>query len=185
MVLGNGANRVAAGLPPAGLPSEPFALLVGAVSERKRQAETLRALGRSVPAVVAGRYAGSAKRQADWEHAVADTGAVWLGNVEPAALAAVRAAALALVHLSAAETQSLAVMEALVDGLPCVLSDIPSHRELSAAYPGWVRVVNTSDEVAGALGELRRAPPARPPPAIPTSTDVARRLVELYRTFGH
>jgi glycosyltransferase involved in cell wall biosynthesis len=182
VVIGNGADPVEAADPPAHLPEDPFVVMVGAVSERKRQAETLRALAGQVPAVIAGGYAGSRQRRADWERTVADTGALWLGNVEPTLLASVRARALALVHLSAAETQSLAVMEALAQGLPCVLSDIPGHRELQDAYPGWVRVVGGPGEVLAALSDLRAEAPAGEAPAVPTWTDVARELSAVYRS---
>jgi glycosyltransferase involved in cell wall biosynthesis len=181
VVLGNGADRVPTGTPPVGLPAEPFALMVGAISQRKRQEETLRSLAGRVPAVVVGEYAGSGDRRAEWERAVAETGALWPGSVEPGPLAALRARALALVHLSVAETQSLAVIEALAQGLPCVVSDIPSHRELHDAHRDWVRLVRGPEGVMAALADLRDHPPAGQPPAIPTWTEVARKLVAVYR----
>ena len=181
VVRANGADPVAAGEPPEGLPVEPFALMVGAVTERKRHPEVLRALAGRVPVVVAGTYAGEEAGRDEWERTVAETGATWLGALDQAALAAVRARALALVHLSAAETQSLAVVEALAEPLPCVVRDIPVHRELAERHGGWVRLVKDAGEVAAALERLRGEPLGEPAPRIPRWDDVAAELVDLYR----
>jgi glycosyltransferase involved in cell wall biosynthesis len=181
VVRANGADPVTAGEPPDGLPVEPFALLVGAVTERKRQSEVLRTLAGRVPVVVAGAYAGDEANRAAWERTVAETGATWLGAIDPPVLAAVRARALALVHLSAAETQSLAVVEALAEPLPCVVSDIPVHRELRDAHGSWVRLVRGLDDLAPELERLRDEPLSEPPPRIPRWDDVAGELADLYR----
>ena len=87
-----------------------------------------------------------------WEAAVAGAGARWLGEVsDPAPSRGCSATRPSLVHLSRAEVQSLAVIETLAHGTPVVLSDIPSHRELAAAYPARVRLRR----------EPRRGPAAR------------------------
>jgi glycosyltransferase involved in cell wall biosynthesis len=182
VVRANGVDPVAPGALPEGVPERPFALMVGAVSRRKRQADVLRALaGGEIPVVVAGPHAGDPGELSEWERTVAATGAAWVGSIDSGALAALRERALALVHPSAAETQSLAVGEALAQPLPCVLSDIPVHRELREAHPGWVVLVRAPGEVAGALERLRSEPPREPAPRIPGWDDVARELVELYR----
>jgi glycosyltransferase involved in cell wall biosynthesis len=181
-VIGNAADPkpVDDGLPD-GVPDGPFALMVGAVSPRKRQEEVLGALAGRLPVVVVGGWAGPPSGRAAWERAVRESGAVWLGEIaDSGALAALERQALALVHLSAAEVQSLAVLEALAHGTPAVLSDIPSHRELSQAHPGWVRIVRRPEQVPGALDALRARPPEGAP-AVPAWADVARALEDLYR----
>jgi glycosyltransferase involved in cell wall biosynthesis len=183
-VIGNGADPAPdEDVPPAGTPAGEFVLLAGSVSRRKGQEAVLRALGGRVPTVVAGAYAGAPAERPAWERTVAETGAVWLGQVEgPAQLGALQRSAVALVHLSSAEVQSLAVLEALARGTPVVLSDIPSHRELERAHPGLVRVVEHARAVPAALEELRRAG-SREPAAVPTWRQVAERLTEVYRAL--
>lgn len=180
VVIGNGADRVTPSEPPPGTPDGPFALSLGAITPRKRVAETARALAGATPLVVAGRYAGSAEERDRWESTVEETGAVWLGEVDdPQAVAALQRGADALVHLSAAEVQSLAVIETLAQGTAVVLSDIPSHRELGEAYPAHVRLVTRPDEIQGALASLAADDRSEAPP-VPTWDDVAGRLVEVY-----
>ena len=180
-VLGNGADPPAdVAPPPAGVPAAgTYALLLGAVSERKRQVETVEALAGAVPVVVAGGFVGHERERAHWERCVSDTGAVWLDHVaDRAVVAGLVRGARALVHLSQAEVQSLAVLEALAAATPVVLSDIPSHRELAAAYPGFVRIAAGPADVPRAVAELD-GPPGQPP-AVPTWADVASKLTDLY-----
>ncbi len=180
-VIGNGADPPGAAAPlPERVPAEGgYALLLGAVSPRKRQLETIAALGGSVPVVIAGGFAGDDAARGEWERAVADSGAIWLGHVgDPETVGAIVRAARVLVHLSEAEVQSLAVLEALAAGTPVVLSDIPSHRELAAAHPAHVRIATGPADVPGAVAKLDLPP--GPPPPIPTWTDVARELESVY-----
>jgi len=170
--------------PPAGAARGGHVLLLGAVSARKRQREVVEALTGTGTVVVAGAFAGPAGELAEWEEAVRRGGATWLGEVsDPAAVARLQRDAVALVHLSRAEVQSLAVIETLAHGTPVVLSDIPSHRELAAAYPGWVRLAAGPEEVRGLVAGLRALPPAGPPPRIPSWDDVAQQLEALYRSL--
>ncbi len=180
VVIGNGADRIEPGEPPPGTPEGDFVLALGAITPRKRVAEVARALAGHVPLVAAGRFAGDAQDLPAWERTIADTGAVWLGEVrEPEAVAALQNRALALVHLSAAEVQSLAVVETLAHGTPAILSDIPSHRELGERHPDHVRLVKGPAEVPSALASLRDAG-AQDPPPIPTWDDVAAELERVY-----
>jgi glycosyltransferase involved in cell wall biosynthesis len=179
-VIGNGADPEAPGDLPEGVPDGPFALSLGSVTPRKRIAETARAMAGRMPLVVAGGFGGSAEELPAWKRTVSDTGTLWLGHVEePSAVAALQSSALALVHLSAAEVQSLAVVETLARGTPAILSDIPSHRELGGRYPAHVRLVKSPEEVPAAIESLREAPPG-PPPPIPTWDDVAGELERIY-----
>jgi glycosyltransferase involved in cell wall biosynthesis len=183
-VIGNGADPIDGDEPrlPPGLPSEPFVLLVGGVSRRKRQAEVIRALGREPPVVVAGPFLGGTSERREWEAVVREGGALWLGPVEPKAIRALQRRALAQVLLSDAEAQSLAVVEALAAGTPVVVSDIPSHRELHDAYPSRVHLVRDPSECAAAISSLRTAGrPPGPPPAVPSWRDVAARIADVYR----
>lgn len=178
-VVPNGAERVSPASPQ--LARGDYALLVGAVSERKRQREAVEALAGSGPVVVVGGFAGTGAELARWEETVRRTGARWLGRVDdPAEVARLTAGAAALVHLSAAEGQSLAVLDALAHGTPVVVSDIPSHAELAESHPGWVHVVGGPEEVPAVMARLRAAPPPARRAEVPGWDDVAARLVALY-----
>lgn len=179
---GSGSLDAPAADPPPGLPQRPFALLLGVVSRRKAQLEVVRALAPQMPVVVAGAFSGDAAELAEWERTIEQTGATWLGQVDDlAAVAALQRAAAVLVHHSVAETQSLAVVEALSVGTPVVLSDIPSHRELAAAYPAHVRIVPEREQVAAAAIAFASSQPPAPAPAIPRWDGVAEQLEAVYR----
>jgi glycosyltransferase involved in cell wall biosynthesis len=161
-------------------------LLLGAVSDRKRQREVVSALGAAGEGgiVIAGGFAGPADELPAWEAAVEQAGARWLGQVaDPAVVARLQRDASVLVHVSRAEVQSLAVIETLAQGTPVVLSDIPSHRELAARYPAWVRLAREIDDVLPGVRELRIAPPPGGPPWVPSWDDVAQRLEGVYRSL--
>jgi glycosyltransferase involved in cell wall biosynthesis len=176
-IVPNGVDPVAPGAPEG----EGAALLLGAVSSRKRQAEVVGALSGSGPIVVAGPFAGAPAERAAFEAAVTRAGATWLGEVrDPRRVAALQASAAALVHFSRAEVQSLAVLETLRHGTPVVLSDIPSHQELASAYPQHARIARSAEELPRLVAELRAHPPAGPAPSILTWDDVAARLETLY-----
>ncbi len=181
-VLGNGVDAQAAGeagsVGDLGVP-EPYVLLLGSVSARKRQADTVRALaGAPVTAVVAGGFDGSAAERAAFESAVAQSGARWVGEVPPARVRALVRGARALVHLSAAEGQSLAVLEALAENTPVIATPLPANVELAARHPAHVRLVDGLEELPAAVGGLRA--PDGPAPPIPSWDDVAERLEALY-----
>ena len=149
------------------------------MSARKRQADTVRALaGAPVTAVVAGGFDGSAAERAAFESAVAQSGARWVGEVPPARVRALVRGARALVHLSAAEGQSLAVLEALAENTPVIATPLPANVELAARHPAHVRLVDGLEELPAAVAGLRA--PDGPAPRIPSWDDVAERLEALY-----
>ena len=85
----------------------------------------------------------------------------------------------ALVHLSSAEGQSLAVLEALSEGTPVIVSPLPANRELRERYPEHVVLADGPDAVPAALaalGDVERATPD-----VPTWDDVAAELEAAYR----
>jgi glycosyltransferase involved in cell wall biosynthesis len=182
-VLGNGVDPQLAGEggPAADLDvPEPYVLLLGSVSARKRQADTVRALaGAPVTAVVAGGFDGSAAERAAFESAVAQAGARWLGEVPPGRVRALLRGARALVHLSAAEGQSLAVLEALAANTPVIATPLPANVELAARHPAHLRLIDGLDELPAAVADLRAV--EGPAPQIPSWDDVAGRLEALYR----
>ena len=159
-------------------------LLLGSISERKRQREVVEALAGEPGIVVAGAFAGVEEQKPAWEAAVAAADARWLGPVsDPAVVARLQRDAAVLVHVSRAEVQSLAVIETLAQGTPVVLSDIPSHRELAARYPAWVRLAREIDDVVPAVRELRTRHPPGGPPWVPSWDDVAQKLEGIYRSL--
>jgi glycosyltransferase involved in cell wall biosynthesis len=181
-VVPNGVTPVAPTAPPAGTPETPYVLMLGSVSARKRQAETVAALPAGLDVVVAGGFDGTAAERAAFERAVATTGATWLGEVrDPGAVRALLRDARALVHLSSAEGQALALLEALREGTPVIVSPLPANRELAARHPDHVRIVDGPEGVAAALAELEHSGSTPKAPAIPTWDDVAVRLEEHYR----
>ncbi len=181
-VIGNGVEPVAEADPQQlaalELP-ERYVVLLGSVSPRKRQADVLQALaGSDVTPVVIGELDGTMSSRSEWERLVERTGAMWLGEVRDQALVrAVLGRAQALVHLSSAEGQSLAVLEALSAGCPVVVSDLPSHRELLARHPEHVRLVDGPQAVRDAAATLER-PASRPD--VDSWDDVAGKLLALY-----
>ena len=164
------------------VPDGPFVLMVGTVSRRKRQADVLRAVAGVSPVVVAGGFDGTAAERSEWEEAVRSSGAIWLGEVrDRGRIAELQRTSAALIHFSGAEAQSLGVMETLAAGTPVLLSDIPSHRELQEAYPEYVRIARSPGELPALVRPLLSERPDAPPPAVPTWSDVARWLEEIYR----
>ena len=186
VVIGNGAERVAPGALPDGVPASGYALLLGGVSARKRQASVVEALAGSAPVVIAGAFHGDGAQARRWEAAVRRAGVTWLGHVGDAGeLAALQHRAGALVHLSGAEVESLAVLECLAQGTPAVLSDIPSHRALAQRYPAFVELAGDPRALPAAFERVRAKRPSEPAP-VPTWDEVAAELEALYRrVLGH
>lgn len=166
---------------PEGVPDGEFALMVGGVSRRKQQVEVARAMGSQTALVVVGGLVGDAAERAALERELAMTGAVWLGEIRDAwVVRALQRRAGALVLLSGAEAQPLTLLEALSVGTPVVASDLPAHRELRDRYPSWVTLVRSPDDVPGAWRDLAGRPRSEPP-LVPTWTDVAEQLLEVYQ----
>lgn len=180
-VIPNGVDPVE---PAAALPDLPdrFVLSVGAVSPRKGQSRVAVALAQShLNYVVIGAYEGS-RHPESFEREVQDTQGAWLGEIhDPAVVRGVMAKATALVQLSEREGQSLAVLEALASGTPVVASDLPSHRELAAAHPGWVEIAADPDDVERAVTAVVASSAGKPAPTIPAWAEVAEDLVGVYR----
>jgi glycosyltransferase involved in cell wall biosynthesis len=186
--IGNGVDR------PAELPDraalaarlgaplpERYAIVVGAVSERKRQAAIARALAGALPLVVVGGWDGPESGRAEFDRLVRATGGSWLGELtDRATVLGLVAQADALVHLSDAEGQSLAVLEALSLGTPCVLSNLPQQRELAQRWPGAVTIVKGDDELAGALKALPQSDHHPIESPIPSWDDVAAQIEDVY-----
>lgn len=179
VVIGNGVDPVE----PAGeLPALPdgFVVSVGSVSGRKRQAAVAAALtGTGVPYVVIGGAEGDTDPDA-FQRAVTATGGTWLGELhDPATIRGIVRQARAHAQLSEREGQSLAVLEALTEGTPVLASDLPSHRELRDAHPGWVTIVDGPEALAHAAATVAR--PAGAAPQIPSWREIAEQLVDAYR----
>lgn len=182
-VIGNGVRELhdtAPDLSQLGI-SRPYVVLLGTVSRRKRQTETLRALQSSTcQPVVIGGFHGESSDLLAFEHAVAASDARWLGDVrDPELVRGLLKGAEALVHFSEAEGQSLAILEALSVGTPVVCSDLPPNLELASRYPGWVHTCSSLAETEIALA---RALGPRDPasPHVDSWTDVATALVDEY-----
>jgi glycosyltransferase involved in cell wall biosynthesis len=187
-VIGNGVDR------PDELPGrealgselsielpERYAIVVGAVSERKRQAQIARALTGTLPLVAVGGWDGPQTGREEFARLVEATGGAWLGELtDRATVLGLIAQADALVHLSDAEGQSLAVLEGLALGAHCVLSDLPQQRELAQRWPAAVTIVASDDELAGALQRASRADHGPLQPPIPSWDEVAVAVEAVY-----
>lgn len=181
-VIGNGVTDLRPSKPDlATLGIEaPYVLLLGTVSRRKRQVESLRALvGSRWRAVIVGGFQGGQAERGDFERAVVRSDAVWLGEVSsPDVVRGLLQHAHALVHFSESEGQSLAVLESLHVGTPVICSDIPSNVELAATYPGWVHICHSATGIRAALEQARARPATTP--SVPTWDDIAASLEGEY-----
>jgi glycosyltransferase involved in cell wall biosynthesis len=177
-VIPNGVTPIAVGSLPVGSP-EPgtFVLLLGRIGGWKGQTSALQALA-GIPTVIVGGLAGSAQEHAEFSKEVERHGvATWLGEItDQAQVRALIAGAKALVQLTRREGQSLSILEALSVGTPVVTTSIPSHIELDAAYPGCLRFVRRSSELATAIEHVYGYQPV----AVPTWDDVAGMLEREY-----
>jgi glycosyltransferase involved in cell wall biosynthesis len=181
-VIGNGVDHLPErDLADTPLPDE-YVALVGTVSPRKRQLAAIEALGRArIASVVLGGFDGTTQELARFEESVAQSGAVWLGEVsDQRKVQAVVRQARALVHPSVAEGQSQAVLEALAAGTPAVVSALPSNLELAALYPDHIHIARSVADMPAMLSRIRR--PARPAP-VPTWDDIAEQMELLYRSL--
>lgn len=183
-VIGNGVD-VPDGTAPvrtlAGreLPKD-FVVTVGAVSPRKRQPQIAAGLREVMPYVVIGGWDGPPDGRDEFEATVAATGGIWLGEVtDRRTVLGIIAAARAMVHLSEAEGQSLAVLEALAVGTHCVLSDLPQQRELATDWPAHVSIVQADGDLAATVRAVPERSGVRA--EIPTWDDVAAGLEGVYR----
>lgn len=160
------------------VPDEGYVVLVGTVSVRKQQQRTVELLA-GLPTVIAGGFDGDDVARREFEAAVARAGAAWLGEVHgrDEVLGLVRGAR-ALVHLSKAEGQSLALLEALAVGTPIVVSRLPANVELAARYPGLVHLVERVEDVRAAVDGIVGT--AGVPAPVPRWDDVATQLEGLY-----
>lgn len=159
----------------------PYVLLLGTVSARKRQAATITALGgTSFQPVVIGGFDGSSAERVAVERSVAAVGGRWLGELDdPAVIRGLVRGAAAMVHLSRAEGQSLAVLEAVAEGTPVVCSALPGNVELAQRYP---RHVLLCDDIEGLPSAMAALPTQRQAvPDVPTWDDVAAKLEVHYR----
>jgi glycosyltransferase involved in cell wall biosynthesis len=87
-----------------------------------------------------------------------------------------------LCSMSEHEAFGLAPAEALAAGARALLSDIPAHAELAAAYPAVVTLTGAHEDAAALAGHLRAAlvAPLPPPSRLPDWDDIAERLAAVY-----
>lgn len=180
-IIENGVDRVEPSSTSPIDTSRPYVLMLGTVSPRKGQLAALETLGDKFHFVIVGGHEGSAAEQQRWESIVAAKNATWTGEIsDSATVARIVSDAVALLLFSSAEVQSLAVLEALAQGTPVVASDLPSHRELAARWPGWLAPVKNLNEAGTELARLTEARPTGTPPTPSTWADAAAQIEDVY-----
>jgi glycosyltransferase involved in cell wall biosynthesis len=106
----------------------------------------------------------------------------FFGRVEDAELHSWLRTCRVLCSMSEHEAYGLAPAEALAAGGRVLLSDIPAHAELAAAYPAAITLAGAGEDAATLAGRLRAALDAPPPPPsrLPDWDDIAERLAAVY-----
>jgi glycosyltransferase involved in cell wall biosynthesis len=177
-IISNGVDPVSPSEDTLQLPDE-FVLMLGTISRRKGQLQSLHELTRAgaTPVLVGG--VDSTVTSSEVDAALAKSGGTALGEVfEPALVREVIRRAKALVLMSRAEGQSLAILEAMAEGTPVVTRPLPSNRELARSFPGHIWFC---DRVADLGRVISALPRNRPEPApIPTWDTVAEQLEQEY-----
>lgn len=108
----------------------------------------------------------------------------FFGRVDDAELHSWLRTCRVLCSMSEHEAFGLAPAEALAAGARALLSDIPAHAELAAAYPAAVDLAGPDEDAAAVAGRLQAVLEAPPPPPshLPDWDDIAERLVTVYGT---
>lgn len=178
-IVGNGVTPIASS-PDSPVPTgEPYVVMLGTVSVRKRQVEALDKLGSKHRMVIVGGTDPEIDDDA-FRALVTARGAVWLGEVgDQSMVRRTLTDAKALLLLSDAEALSLAVLESLACKTPVIASDLPSHRQLANENPGWLHPVGSVTKADEVLDGLLQPDPASAP-VIPTWDDIAERLERKY-----
>lgn len=101
-----------------------------------------------------------------------------LGAVSPGQITALLNDASAFCSMSSSEGRPNAVLEAQLAGLPCILSDIPGHRELVTSND---RLISGEEEIGGWVNEFI-SQPRRTPTCIGSWKSCALRYKALYES---
>jgi glycosyltransferase involved in cell wall biosynthesis len=179
-VLTSAAPRLpAAGVPPLGLPKDPYALVIAHDDPHKEWDRLIHAFstGPALPPLV---IAGRARRDRPPRPRIHMVGEV----ADRAAIAALYERCACYVAHSHVESFGLTPAEALSAGIPVAASDIPAHREVcgvAAHYYAPLDLQALRAAVASALDEGRREPIPLPR----TWHDNARELAGLLRMAAH
>ncbi|ACU54879.1 glycosyl transferase group 1 [Acidimicrobium ferrooxidans DSM 10331] len=140
--------------------------------------------GGSVPLVIVGRLGWRANHIGARIEELVQAGRplTWLADASDEKLWRTIMGSRALLSLSVEEGFDLPSVEAAVNGVPLILSDIPVHREL---FDGYARFVGPGDAsaLAALLGEIQEVgitnPPTHPLIVDRTWHDGARELLEI------
>ena len=135
------------------LRDEPFVLFVGAIEPKKNLLNVLKAVAQNptIPKlVIVGPFAWSSNQEQAIIQQMKDR-VVHLGFVSDIELQALQQSALACVFPSIVEGFGLPALEAIWNGSPCVLSDIPVFRELFADNQYFVNPHNPGEIGAAIL----------------------------------
>jgi glycosyltransferase involved in cell wall biosynthesis len=158
---------------------------VGTIGDRKRQLPLVRSWGEDLPSLtLAGPMPTNWAGRDGFLTAVGErTNVQWVGRLDREEVWAWQTRSEACVSASASEGESLALLDSLALGTPVIVRESAGADALARSYPGWVLRYQQEAEIPAQLAAARSllaSNSARP--EVPTWTEVATELAEIYKS---